>query len=1026
MANVTDFLSQLHTLTKNNLEILKTINESFLSKKDHLMVNIEGAQYSIPSFLFLENKINYLEENFQNLINSPASGEANFVLNGDTRSIEVKKYNSSPNSIALDPVNNFYIKSNNIFKDFLTPIPYIKFELNDIPNDIVSVNVKKVIARNSELIKRFSSILSDNASKRYPYKDIFKILSIYKKEEDYIEYDTVYDMPIRKNIGHATYVIESIVSDIIDKDLDNYIELKLRNDLDEDIYSNSLTYKLFDETIEKSLVVGDYLTNNDGTAKLQITELKPKTNTIIVKVINGEYTNFIGTDTYDSSNYINELSKIKFYSSLDFDKDKYIDIPLEEDQYVFIAIAPLNNRMNIQSSWGKGVIVDTFKLTLSSQDGTINGKDFDSYYDENVRNIGDVLFEITSIISQSTLTKFNKNEFENFVTYKPKINTSNLIVTQINNHLNNSKTVQNIRSLYSQKKKYNSELNEIQSKISEINENITNISFDDVNNLRNVYMSQLSDYNKKKVELVNNITKITDEISIAANDSVIPIENAKYRIRGFYDYLSLESPYNSHIIGIEVQYRYKNKDNIQNQILSFDDKFVYTDWNIMDNFINTRVPKYDVNYKYNWVENNDLKNEPSFNQIDIPISQGEIVDIKLKLLYDFGYPFIETTSDWSDIVSIEFPEEYLKDVQILDIIEENNKEIEENKFNNLLNKNGINEHVNDNIVDQNITYYHTPNNIASGFYTAERRIIPLIDKLNELHNSILELKSEVFNYTADSLTISLNIGDTNSNIIPWESNMLYVEPYSKFIGNTNTNINSYSVNSNGVVSTIINLILTNTSDQIVKLYPMFPGNKTIYLNNVSNGKFNIYDYCFKESTSGVWLKNQSGQNSSNAYLQSCNQFITFRVNDINTNEFYYVTGEVNPTSNFWNTNNKLSAHKSGMNLSYFTENTPNGCSLCPYIKDRYSLCVDSSAANYTVINPTESIVIPLLFEYKLEKNSQISKTMSFDLRTSLYKDPVNYNFTITAKYENHDLDNLANNNRKINNIKYNSTINKIK
>ena len=70
-------------------------------------------------------------------------------------------------------------------------------------------------------------------------------------------------------------------------------------------------------------------------------------------------------------------------------------------------------------------------------------------------------------------------------------------------------------------------------------------------------------------------------------------------------------------------------------------------------------------YKFEMEANNDNINEPSFNQIDIPISQGETVDIRLKLVYDFGYPFVHTSSTWSKIVNIKFPEEYLKDVQIL-------------------------------------------------------------------------------------------------------------------------------------------------------------------------------------------------------------------------------------------------------------------------------------------------------------------------------------------------------------------------
>ena len=58
MATVTDYLIKLQDLTQQNLDILKAINESFLTNKAHLSTTISGVTYSMPSFLALENKIN--------------------------------------------------------------------------------------------------------------------------------------------------------------------------------------------------------------------------------------------------------------------------------------------------------------------------------------------------------------------------------------------------------------------------------------------------------------------------------------------------------------------------------------------------------------------------------------------------------------------------------------------------------------------------------------------------------------------------------------------------------------------------------------------------------------------------------------------------------------------------------------------------------------------------------------------------------------------------------------------------------
>ena len=213
------------------------------------------------------------------------------------------------------------------------------------------------------------------------------LLDSYKKCADYIEYDQLMRLPIRKNIGSGTYIVDSVISDIVDDNLDNYITLKIKTDLTGSEYSEymmSLTYKLFDNTIERKLSVGDYLTNYDGTTKLQISDIKPSSNTITLKVVNGEFANIIGVSLYDYTKGINDWSKLRFFSPIDFDEDKYIDVTLDDTQYVFIAVAPVNDRMNVQSSWGEGTLINSYKL--------INGEEsFEEYYKKNVKNIGELI-----------------------------------------------------------------------------------------------------------------------------------------------------------------------------------------------------------------------------------------------------------------------------------------------------------------------------------------------------------------------------------------------------------------------------------------------------------------------------------------------------------------------------------------------------------------------------------------------------------------------------------------------------------
>lgn len=1023
--NIADYLSQIETLTNTNLQILKTLNDSFYTKKNHLFAEIDDTTYVIPSFISLENKINMLQENFENLVKAPETCEAYFNFDGNNRAIEVRKYSHVPDSLSIAKIDKYSVENNDIFKDFLTPVPYINLDLPSLPNDIVEVNVKKIIAKSDNLKALFRNKLAyqdkdsdgDPITKYYnsyneEYGNIYKLLLNYKEDSDYIEYDTIYKLPIRKNIGTGTYIIESVVSDVIDEDLNELITLKIKD---------KLTYKLFDDTIEKPLQVGDELINYDGTGKVVITEIRTYSNTIIVKVVNGEYLNFLGTDSYDTNNdqNIHNMSKLRFHKTVDFETDKYIKVPLEEDQYVFIAVAALNSRMNIQSSWGNGLVINTHSL----KNGDVG---FKTYYEKNVKNIGDVLYEMSNMIT-SPITTLSQDTFNNLTSINPVVDSNSLTVMQINKHLNNSETVKNIRNAYNQKKTTETKLNEVQSKINEINDKLATISFNDTTGIRNSYTAQLTQYNNQKNELLATINNAINTISLSVNSAEIPIENAKYRIRGFYvpNFNDIDNiNINEHVIGLQVQYRYKNVSIETGNAVSINsttgnDTYIYSDWNVFNTKNKLKVPSCsDGIYNYKYEDSNEKLNEPSYNQIDIPISQGETVDIRIKVVYDFGQPYITMTSDWSEIINISFPEEYTKDVPVLTIIEENNNDIETNRFNNILETSGINKHINDTIIDNNITFYHKPDNIASGFYTDERRVIPLKDKLESIVNDIALLKSDIL-AAEGNCKVSVSIGNTNTEIYSDRNNIITLESYNNVTGAGNEIDGAYQIeNATNIVNVMLNLSLANTGTDIIKLYSLFPGNRENKINNTLSSLFEKDDYCSK-ATEGVYFDYVNNEEASR--LQGQNQFITFRIKDVWDGEYYYSQ----------NSDATIDDKQDISNLPTIND-TDRGMVLYPYLLTKYGLCIDSdNIRSYTVINPGEEIIVPLLCKYKLDTNvssDSIKKTLSFDLRTSLYRDPINYTLTVVAKNQNSINDDLTTKNKRrlwdrlTSPLKYNQTI----
>lgn len=1026
MANISDYLSRLQELTQQNMQLLKTINEAFYTNQEHLTMNIGTTSYTIPSFISLENKINALQESFSNLINIPKTGEARFNIDGNSRAIELKGYTCTPERVTLDPqtILGFSVEQNDIFKDFMTPNPYLHLNLQSIPNDITEVNVKKVAMRLDTLkdMMRSKLLSSDNGIARIDWSELYKILSIYREDQDYVMYDTRRNLPVRKNIGTGVYTIKSVIEDNIDPNtFSEYITVSVHE---------PLKYKLFDETVDKFITIGDQLVTYDGSAKFEVEEINPTARKMKLRVMNGDYVNLSSDDDVNAG-ISSDSSKLKFFSPIDFDSDKYIDVPLEEDQYVCIFVAPLDSHMNIQAPWGGGIVVDVDAIKWV-EDKSVS---FREYYNNNVRNVGDTLAEMTAAMT-SAITKYGEDDFLRFTNYVPSIDTNKLKVLRINGHLNNSETIKNIRALHSQKQEYNRQLEEVQMKIDDINTTLAERSFSDVAGARETFETQLTQYSNRRNELINNIMKVVDEISLSANNSTVPLEAPKYRIRGYYQWYpskSISSTTNNtsnfddvlnryweHVRGIKVQYRYKNQDSESGSAVSIDDHFVFSDWNEMPTNMVSKIPSYSDGYKFGYRQYDDQSNngnrtshdngrlnEPSFNQIDIPISQGESVDIRLKIVWDFGAPFVESTSEWSEVVNIKFPDEFLKDVSVLDIIEENNKDIETNRFKNILTECGLSGHIEDEFKDQDAVFHHKATAISSGFYTEERRVIPLFDKLLELNNELVNLKDIVEGTNANKFSVEVVVDGVNQPAFPDTDNQIILTPYSS-TKEASAEEDSDSAFSNKVHSTIATIVLTNTTDHVAYLYSMFPCRSSIYLNQLTTSKYNTADYCgggndSVENMTCVPLcwpgKDSTGAEVTLCGPQTANQWVTFRMNDAYTAEPFYgtFTESIEPLSSGLNI-----CVPSQMDLAryqlYNKNQAINGMMIYPYIANQDYLKIHGdNVYNKLTVNPKEAVQIPIMISYRYDNQSQTStKKLSFDIRTSLYDQPTNYLLTFTS------------------------------
>ena len=1092
--SVTEALTLISDLTRNNLAILKTIEESFRTKRAHLAVDVNGVTYTIPSFVSLETRIETLEQNLENVLNAPLTGEAFTYFDGTTQKLELSGYSTTPNHVELTQVDSgmFGVNPNNIFKDFMNPNPYIRLNLSEIPNSIKHVNIRKVVVYSNDLKNALDGITNGDTQIRY--SDWVTLAYGYEEGVDYAQYDTIKRLPLRQGLAQGDYNIMSIEDHHIDANFEEHYTVVLDKDL---------VYYVNNGTLQRDIAVGDRLVTRNDKVQMVVESVNPLTKTLGFKILYGAY-----SDLEDRSSGNPDLYTLKYYHAAnddalrEFNSTKYVDVPLEEDRFIMVFVAPLNDTTNVQAPWGTGIWLDVDSLEIDI-DGTSTS--FREYYDNYVNNIGDALVAITSMMDDDEqISRLTPAEFQTAVAFSPAWDESLIKVTQINKHLNDAKSIKEIRRLYAQKGELKKSLETIQNNIDRLNKELGSLSFDDTPNQRELLEKNLQEELANQVDKNNALLKVCEEIALQANQSDVPIENAKYRIRGF---MPLDTTGLNPIITpikIEVQYRYKCSTSFTGAAETYGEDHIYSDWNIMDSPYRARVATSNgVQYQYNWAPSNEAMNEPSFNQIDIPITQGEKVDMRVRYIYNLGYPFVEMYSAWSPTYTVEFPDDLKQTVEILDIITQNNDDIEQHSLENILNKKGLLKHVDDTTQDQTTIYKHKAENIASGFVTPERRIIPLSEKLMSMDDFINDLRSEVYGASADNLLVTLSSKDNAVQLKPWTINTFHAGSYVKAVNEDS--IFQFKNGNNPYIGVFavaqLNLNIKNVGTFNMKLHTLFPGDHDALLRTDQASAFNPNNYLLTNDE-GIHMMLDENVEDSLITLQRCNQSIYFRTKleseqQVIYDHFNAITDLIVTSDSIHNgiPDNHLCSNKGSVNspdlawniIEYLDPTEGDGNTLWramagaqtgsiigalyPYPGQMSEICLPTNET-FTIIKPGESINIPIQFVYwfqsasddnlasiiaqsdevgadqvqlsgdldnlKMElhlqttetdetvikaalktkdntqqykatkqkftsstkmRNLTVTRMMAFDIRTSLFREPITYKFTVDASYE---------------------------
>ena len=841
--SIKEYYIKLEKMMSNVVNMMTALNTALSSSSSEIEISLVNTDNSddatssvrIPSFLYLENKLEKLDNVISNLFKIPKSGEAWFESSSNMYKLSLLKSNNAPVQPIVSNLDQigFNIKDNNIFKDLVNPKTYIRLNLGNISDNINQILVKKIIIHrpsDADYLKEFNS-----------YSDIKSALFNRTIGVDYEEYDTVVDIPIKSDKYDSFFKIEQVTNNG-----DGIYELHL----------DTLTYyDKDDKSIQYTIRKGTLLCIGDEYVTYEVIDVNTIYNSkndndnneyvIIVK----ERIGHINIQTY----YENSEMYLKIYNG-SYSEFHYVDVPLEENPNIILFISTIYN--NVRSTYSNAIHLDLSTIYMKDQnnnyilDESGNKISYIEYYNAYCKNIGDMMVGFTKLsypqVSNYTNAELRRltdsDELKEIVTTTLYSNSELVLnVSRINTHLIDDETSKDIINLHTQKNELNSQLRSVQDNVDQIYTQLTTTDFSQESSITQESLrSKLNEYYNERLNLEKQLLSIVDSINLAKS-GVIGLDQSKYRIRGVTDAndkndSAIESPiisflhnnfgYNCDIIGLDIEYKYKTANKDSNTILN-NNSTIFTDWNHQSNIERERYLEFDPNtnkYKISFSNYNALSNVVKWNQIDIPINQGEDVVIRIRYKYNIGQPFINLYTPWSNEITIPFPTELTESTEISSILDSNDDDVVSAKFIKTLINDGYEEHVTNKIVDNSQVFYHMPENIYSGFNTAENNLISLKDKLIDMNNEITSYKASIDN-------------ELNSNyevILEWDNTSIQLSNMT----NNNIVINELI---NGVFDTFIkkkmNLIIKNTGSTPIKLYSIFPGNIDTTLLDSSNKYF---------------------------------------------------------------------------------------------------------------------------------------------------------------------------------------------
>ena len=773
--------NQITAYNKNIVDTLSKINALSTTQEpsvDIQIVDVEGVlrSYSLPSFTFLKSEIERLNNSINSLYSIDTGGALIQTSNANRfKKIITVDLNREPNSINdIGTITTFRAQKNWFFDSMLNPALFIELDLSDK----IENNVGKILSR--RYIVDFAKDSNGNLTNLgQSALNSFNTLFRGNSDIDIQDFENWH----RTTPGVVSPLDPNFDEQVFDLEPNSLLYDGLFNvlSIEEDTLNRKLWYHvntldyLINETLEvKQLAIDDELIINQ-----EISNTRYK----IVEISNTESNFRIRVERVEGLQPIPVgIGTLKIYSPVVYIKRVKISVSYNERDVLFIKPMNADNNL-IAKDWSRGTAFYTNDLTLKSNDSE-NGSTMDQFYTDFVFDYGEVL--------QDLVAKKTPNKLAG-VPNVVSLNGNNFKVVQINRHLTDNPDANIIKSKHNYTIALKNEISQQQEAIDDRNKKLRVTRFTS-KAAQAQFAKEIEDLNNKKNSksklLATTIQEIID-LSKSATTKVEP----KYRLRGFWNLpeaIVTRGTLPQEIVQFRVQYRYVSKDGREPVVETFNvtdnnqqKTAAFSNWNEFKT--DARKRTFDkATGQYTWqIEDLESADTPNINQLDIAINANERVELRVKSISEVGWPESPVESDWSEILSIDFPDD------LNNVLNENrfiltaaSKEDLKVSMQNELSARGLDEHLSETSVINNKRFDHSAERIISGFKDDNGVILDLFEYLTRLEDRVKSLEERIKRVKGELEIVIIrsnqefevaNNSETSFNIELEE----YLEPYQE-------------------------------------------------------------------------------------------------------------------------------------------------------------------------------------------------------------------------------------------------------